>query len=597
MKSEFFPYDSIASYQSWRSAVTDVANRAGIDPQGPPKFRLAPETKIASAGSCFAERIAERLPAYGMHYLVTERGAEPLSARYGNIYTAPQLTQLAERAFGYFDPLERAWRTPAGRYIDPFRPRVQRDGFATVEELEADRASHLAAVREMFLTLDVFVFTVGLTEIWSDRRDGAVFPACPGRGYGTFDADRHVWSNLTVDEICESFERFLQLLSRVNQRAKVILTVSPVPIAATLQPTPIIRASMLCKSTLKVASETTARRHANVDYFASYDMVIQNVGAAAFFEKDGRHIKPCAVNQVVDLFVRNYFAEIPAAAKRKARTSVAAPETHEINRPCDEDELLERIHSEHLGRGPDSVGQLRASRPLPVYFLGDSNTLVFNNLLASGHDGETTYIARAIYAAALYASDLCTDSGELNKWVLSGLVRDLILIADGAGGWKAFSRDMNDQVDSSIRADSPLVLCCGMLDCLLFLGHRCAGIFCLRRFTSASGWYALEESADGSPFRWVNNGAEIIVTYSTLRSLEFDVEAGPGSDRGAFTLRVLTADGEEIHAQSICNREHVAFRLPARAVPYTLVLGAVGGGGMLIGDSRILNFRVIAAHH
>ncbi|MGK3891080.1 hypothetical protein, partial [Enterococcus faecium] len=77
-------------------------------------------------------------------------------------------------------PAEPAWQRPDGRWADPFRPSIEPEGFATIEDLEADRRAHLAAVREMFAGLDVFVFTLGLTEAWVSRVDGAVFPIAPG---------------------------------------------------------------------------------------------------------------------------------------------------------------------------------------------------------------------------------------------------------------------------------------------------------------------------------------------------------------------------------------------------------------------------------
>ena len=41
-------------------------------------------------------------------------------------------------------------------------------------------ASIWPATRRAFEKMDVFIFTLGLTEAWLDRRDGAVFPLAPG---------------------------------------------------------------------------------------------------------------------------------------------------------------------------------------------------------------------------------------------------------------------------------------------------------------------------------------------------------------------------------------------------------------------------------
>jgi hypothetical protein len=97
-------------------------------------------------------------------------------ARFGNLYTARQLLQLFDRAYGLFRPRDRWWKGRGGGVIDPFRSRIQAGGFDSVEALEADRVRHLAAVRKMFEACDVLVFTFGLTEYWAAAGDGAVFP-------------------------------------------------------------------------------------------------------------------------------------------------------------------------------------------------------------------------------------------------------------------------------------------------------------------------------------------------------------------------------------------------------------------------------------
>ena len=63
-------------------------------------------------------------------------GTAPFSARYGNLYTSRQLMQLAracvralraERGVGWHDE-------QTGRWVDPFRPNIQPEGFASEAE-------------------------------------------------------------------------------------------------------------------------------------------------------------------------------------------------------------------------------------------------------------------------------------------------------------------------------------------------------------------------------------------------------------------------------------------------------------------------------
>ena len=473
----YFPYDRLAPYQNWQRAVVAVADRRTIVPQGPPKFRFSRDARVASAGSCFAARIGERLRAVGLNYLVVEAGAEPLSARYGDIYTALQLAQLLDRALGRFEPLERAWLTPSGTLLDPFRPRSSATGYATLEALEADRRGHLDAVRSMFEQLDVFVFTLGLTEVWADRRDGAAFPSCPGRGRGYFDPDRYAWHSLDVAETTAYLGRFLTTLHEINPAAKVVLTVSPVHNAATMHPTHVVRASMECKATLKVAAESVARSHDSVDYYSSYDIIMQNLGRQQFFAADGRHVTDETADFVTSAFVQHYFGDSAPVNDNPSEHSIShAPQTYDrgnaqsVYRDCDEDVLLELISAADTPIRNGAASR-EVSHPAPIYFLGDSNTVIYRDRIFEVPGSGRLYLGRTLHTPALAAWMVCGSDGKLNPNVLSALVGEHVLVADGAGGWTAFEHGTNpglknivDMADERKGERPPIVLCAGSFD-------------------------------------------------------------------------------------------------------------------------------------
>ena len=309
--SKRFPYARLPKEQLWKRAVADCPADQ-LDPQGSAKFRFDRAARIASAGSCFAQRIATRLRDQGYAYFVTEPGGA-YSARYGDVYTTLQLAQLAQRATGAFVPAEPAW-TKDGRFHDPFRPREPHDGFASVEELEAARATHLAAVRRLLVESDVFVFTLGLTETWCSRADGSAFPLCPGAGIGTFDDERYSFRNLGVDENVAALEEFLRLAWSLNPKLRVILTVSPVPLVATIEPHHVVQSSVYSKSVLRVAAETIRNRYEQVEYFASYEMIATPFAGIAGFKDDRREVRDDAVDRVMRSFFAAFTDAAPAAA-------------------------------------------------------------------------------------------------------------------------------------------------------------------------------------------------------------------------------------------------------------------------------------------
>jgi hypothetical protein len=327
------PYKSIPDIAFWRRSVAAPAP-ADVDPVGIFDLRIRPETKVATAGSCFAQHIARHLRKSGFNYYVVEEGHPILpsevrdkhhygmfSARYGNIYTARQLLQLFHRAYGRFSPSEDAWVEEDSSVLDPYRPTVQPRGFISVAEMHADRSQHLAAVRCMFETLDVFVFTLGLTECWMSRTDGAVFPLCPGVEGGKFIPDQHVFHNQDVSEVVADMMEFVEELRQVNSGAQIILTVSPVPLMATADPgAHVLSATTYSKSVLRVAAEILRRQFSHVHYFPSYEIITGSFSRGRYFAEDLRGVTEEGVSHVMRLFLHhataNSTANLPAAKQR-----------------------------------------------------------------------------------------------------------------------------------------------------------------------------------------------------------------------------------------------------------------------------------------
>jgi hypothetical protein len=326
------PYKSLQDRAFWRRAVSAV-DRHLVDPVVVAKFTIDANARVATAGSCFAQHIARQLQSIGCNYYVTEedgalseeesrrRNYRVFSARYGNIYTARQLNQLVDEAFGQRTPVESAWRRPDGRFVDPFRPNIEPDGFASVEDVRRERAGHLACVRRMFENADVFVFTLGLTEAWRSRADGSVYPLAPGVIAGEFDESAHEFVNFGVADVEQDLHGFLARVWQVNPNLKVLLTVSPVPLIATYGDRHVLAASTYSKSVLRVAAETLSRSDDFVDYFPSYEIITGSFNRGRYFEDDCRQVNAQGVAHAMRCFVENYLETGRSAASRAAQAS------------------------------------------------------------------------------------------------------------------------------------------------------------------------------------------------------------------------------------------------------------------------------------
>ncbi len=359
------PYLNIPAACRWSEAVANHPPEA-VNPHLAQTLRLSPTDRLASAGSCFAQRISAAVRAAGYNYFIVEEGPAFLSAedrrtlgygvysaRYGNVYTTLQLVQLFRRAFGLFSPEEPVWRHREGGYVDPFRPAVQGGGFASESECLWDRQSHLQAVRRMFQEMDVFVFTLGQTESWLSAIDGAAFPICPGSGLGgVFDPKRHRFQNFGVPDVEAHLDTFLNELRAVNSRAQVILTVSPVPLMATFEPRHVLQSSVYSKSVLRVACEQAVRRYSHVHYFASYELVTASGDSNKYFQPDRRSVTDEAVAHVMQCFRQQFMAEERTAGPEAEASSNPVPQAAEPEL-CDENLVMMAL-AEHSAAGDKS---------------------------------------------------------------------------------------------------------------------------------------------------------------------------------------------------------------------------------------------------
>jgi hypothetical protein len=347
------PYSSLPDHRFWRKAVTSLPPFA-IDPIVSVPFKIARHDRVATGGSCFAQEIAHRLQKSGYTYFLAEQPPQDLSAqealrrnysmyscRYGNIYTTAQLRQLIERAYGDFKPSLDVWRRPAdGRYVDPFRPRIEPDGYATADDMRADRDSHLAAVRGMIESADVFVFTLGHTETWRHKPDGSILQIAPGVDGGEWDPDLYEFYNMTVTEVVRDFLAALDRMRAVNPRLRVVVSVSPVNIIATYEDRHVVVSNSAVKAILRAAADEISRARPMIGYLPSYDLVTVAPNAGRFYRDDTRRINPHGIDRTMKMFFDHFTDRAREdEAVRALKFDVAAEAEDNARVVCDEEAI------------------------------------------------------------------------------------------------------------------------------------------------------------------------------------------------------------------------------------------------------------------
>jgi hypothetical protein len=315
------PYRGLPPSAYWRSAVQE-RHYFDLEELCQP-MRLSKLDRFATAGSCFAQHIGRHLRESGAGYLDMEPRPEWLavsdekrfgfgiySCRYGNVYTTRQLLQLTQEALGQRRPADFVWQKD-GRYFDALRPGVDPVGHDTPEQVADLRARHLAAVAAMLSNLDVFVFTLGLTEAWVSIADGTVYPTAAGTIVGSHDPAKYAFRNFRYPEVMEDLQQFWALLRSVNPKARLILTVSPVPLNATASGEHVLIASSRSKAVLRAVAGDFAADEADATYFPSYEIIASHPARGMFYEQDLRNVNDCGVRLVMRHFFK-FFDDVVA---------------------------------------------------------------------------------------------------------------------------------------------------------------------------------------------------------------------------------------------------------------------------------------------
>jgi len=250
-------------------------------------------TRVATIGSCFAEEIVRVLSDRGF-----EIAMHPSGLWYNTFSIAQEFEHMFQESPYEEEPL---WHTNDGFWIHPFKDYHKK--FSSREELLGWSNQIDLRAKKLFTEADVIVITLGLTEIWESIRTGNIFTQLPPPDI--FEQGVARFRPSTFQENLANLERVYSLI-RKNGSAKIIITVSPVPLYATFRNLDVRIANNISKSTLRTAVAEIVEAHEDVYYFHSYEIVTAVDYPGMFMKEDKRHVREMGVELIMDEFLRTY---------------------------------------------------------------------------------------------------------------------------------------------------------------------------------------------------------------------------------------------------------------------------------------------------
>ncbi len=258
-------------------------------------FKIDHESGIVMLGSCFTDEVGQRLVAQGFPVV-----SNPL----GPIYNPVTLAEILDRALSDRKFTESDLTAgPRGHHCLTFASRYSGQEVEMVlESINSDFQSLATSLR----SARTVILTLGSAYVFSHIESGRVVGNCH-----KFPSDCFTRRRLGVDEVIAVLEPQLRRLT--DSGCNVILTISPIRHLADG-----LHGNTLGKAVLQLAADCLCRSVCGVEYFPSYEILIDDLRDYRFYAADMKHPSEVAVDYIYEIFSKVYFLPETVEAARVA---------------------------------------------------------------------------------------------------------------------------------------------------------------------------------------------------------------------------------------------------------------------------------------
>jgi hypothetical protein len=273
------------------------------------KFSLPSDGKYFTIGSCFARNVENSLRGAGINVLSSvdklpgdfyEIGGEARSG-YQNVYTPGSIYEMIK-----LSTAQNAYNAIIGsgdKYIDLLTSGLKPMDLDTVKSIRDSLVSTYKKLPEA----DALIITLGYNEAWFHKPSNSYTNRTPSHISLRKTLSDFQFERLDFQSSFEMIKESIEIVHSLSPNCKVILTVSPVPLSATFTTTDIVTANQLSKSTLRVVASAISDMFEFVDYFPSYEIIMNSERSKTFME-DGIHVRAEPVDNVIRQFKSMYFS-------------------------------------------------------------------------------------------------------------------------------------------------------------------------------------------------------------------------------------------------------------------------------------------------
>lgn len=251
------------------------------------QLELSPQGGILAVGSCFADRVGGILTANGLDVLVNP---------FGVIYNPVSLSVNLENSISGKKDFG-TWEEQNGKFVNlNYHGSLSQN---SVEEAKSNVQTLHSEMLEYIKSSNLLIVTWGTAFVYEEIETGKVVTNCH-----RFPSDRFLRRLLNQQEIVSGWEGLLNKCFDLNPDLEVILTVSPVR---------HVRDSLvqnqLSKSSLHLAVHQLVGLFKNVNYFPSYEIMMDDLRDYRFYEENLVQPNSQALQYIIEKFQQFCFTD------------------------------------------------------------------------------------------------------------------------------------------------------------------------------------------------------------------------------------------------------------------------------------------------
>ena len=259
-----------------------LSTEVGIAPSD---WKIGHRSKVVTIGSCFADVLGNQLGEYKFPVL---------NNHFGTVFNPLAIARIVDGIIENREPNAALFLQNQDKIWLHHDFHSSLYGYDQAH-LHAQLMERSASARAFLQETDLLVVTFGTAFAYRHKQTNQIVGNCH-----KVPADRFVKELLHPDQITIAYDQLIQKLQSFRRNLRVIFTVSPV--RHTRDTLPLNQVS---KSTLRLVCHRLSEKYKHVEYFPSYEIMVDELRDYRFYEEDLIH-----PNRIAEDYIFNAFSKI-----------------------------------------------------------------------------------------------------------------------------------------------------------------------------------------------------------------------------------------------------------------------------------------------